>query len=179
MDMLTHIQRMGEYNHWMNQKLYAACAQITPAELGRDRQAFFGSILGTLNHLLVADIVWLKRFAAHPRNFSALKPLESISQPIALNQILHNDFVALRHDRNDLDQIMLNWVNELQPNDLDEILAYQNMKGVAARRPIGALLCHFFNHQTHHRGQLSVLLSQIGIDIGVTDLLEIIPQSEP
>jgi uncharacterized damage-inducible protein DinB len=177
MDLLTHIQRMGTYNHWMNQKLYAACSQITPAELHRDRQAFFGSIFGTLSHLLVADIVWLKRFAAHPRQFPALEPLGRIDPPIALNQILHNDYGELHRDRDNLDNIILAWVNTLQSGDLEAILDYQNMKGVPAQRPIGALLCHFFNHQTHHRGQLSVLLSQAGQDIGVTDLLEIIPQS--
>jgi uncharacterized damage-inducible protein DinB len=72
--------------------------------------------------------------------------------------------------------VICDWVEGLGPDDLDLVVDYQDMQGVPARRQLGSLLCHFFNHQTHHRGQVTTLLSQAGLDVGVTDLLNILPQ---
>jgi uncharacterized damage-inducible protein DinB len=176
MDLLVHVQWMGRYNQGMNAQVYDCAAQLDTIELGRDRSAFFGSILGTLNHLVVADVVWLKRFAAHPVNFAALEPVRSMPQPEALSQIVATDFGVLRSRRERLDRAIVDWAEGLTAADLDLVLDYRNMKGVPARRQLGSLLCHFFNHQTHHRGQVTTLLSQVGLDVGVTDLLEILPQ---
>ena len=73
MERLEHIQLMAAYNQWMNDKLCAAARTLPADELKADRKAFFGSILGTLNHLIVADIIWLKRFARHPRRSRRLR----------------------------------------------------------------------------------------------------------
>ncbi|MBE9029667.1 DinB family protein [filamentous cyanobacterium LEGE 11480] len=176
MNLLTHIQLMAEYNQWMNQKIYATAAALSAEQLQCDCQAFFGSVLGTLNHLMVGDIVWLKRFAAHPVKFLALEPLRGMEQPRSIDQMLYEDFGELRQQREQLDQIVRDWVNDLTEGDLDLVLDYQNMRAVPARRQLGRLLCHFFNHQTHHRGQVTTLLSQFGLDVGGTDLLNITPQ---
>jgi uncharacterized damage-inducible protein DinB len=176
MDLLVHVQWMARYNQGLNTQVYDCAAQLAPIALGRDRGAFFGSILGTLNHLVVADVVWLKRFAAHPVNFAALEPVRSMAQPAALNQMVETDFAALRSRREMLDRAIIDWVEGLTAADLDLLLDYRNMKGVPAQRQLGALLCHLFNHQTHHRGQVTTLLSQVGLDVGVTDLLNILPQ---
>jgi uncharacterized damage-inducible protein DinB len=176
MNLLLHMRWMAQYNQGMNIPVYDCAAQLDAIELARDRGAFFGSILGTLNHLVVADIVWLKRFATHPAQFAALEPLRSLPQPEALSQIMETDFGLLRSRRAVLDRAIVDWVTDLGEADLDLVLDYQNMQGVPARRQLGALLCHFFNHQTHHRGQLTTLLSQAGLDVGVTDLLNILPQ---
>ncbi len=176
MDLLVHVQWMARYNEGMNRQVYDCAAQLDAIELAQDRGAFFGSILGTLNHLVVGDVVWLKRFAAHPVNFAELELVRSMPQPQALNQIVATDFGVLRSRREVLDRAMVDWVEGLTAADLDLVLDYQNMKGIPARRQLGSLLCHFFNHQTHHRGQLTTLLSQVGLDVGVTDLLNILPQ---
>jgi uncharacterized damage-inducible protein DinB len=176
MDLLVHVQWMARYNQGLNTQVYDCAARLDAIELARDRGAFFGSILGTLNHLVVGDVVWLKRFAAHPVNFAALEPVRSMAQPAALNQVVETDFGALRSQREVLDRAIVDWVAGLTAADLNLVLDYGNMKGVPARRQLGALLCHFFNHQTHHRGQVTTLLSQTGLDVGVTDLLNILPQ---
>jgi uncharacterized damage-inducible protein DinB len=176
MDLLVHVRWMGRYNQGMNAQVYDCAAQLDAIELGRDRGAFFGSVLGTLNHLVVADVVWLKRFAAHPVNFAALKTVRSMPQPEALSQMVATDFGVLRSRREVLDRAIVDWVEALTAADLDLVLDYRNMKGVPARRQLGSLLCHFFNHQTHHRGQVTTLLSQVGLDVGVTDLLDRLPQ---
>lgn len=173
--MLSHIRRLASYNRWMNAKVYDAAAKLPAQELARDRAAFFGSIMGTLNHLVVADTIWLKRFASHPAKHPALEPLRAAAMPSALDQILFADLSALRIHREQLDAAIIRWTTELSDADLAHVLHYSNMKGVPARKRFGALLTHFFNHQTHHRGQAGTLLFQAGQDVGVTDLLALIP----
>ncbi|AVE04010.1 damage-inducible protein DinB [Pseudomonas palleroniana] len=174
MNRIEHVALMASYNQWMNQKVYAAAGQLPDAALSADRQAFFGSILGTLNHLALGDTVWLKRFAQHPAGFAALAPLSSIATPTDLKQLAFADIRELSVRRAWLDQLIIDWVNTLREPDLDHRLQYSNMRGVGASKPFFGLLVHFFNHQTHHRGQATTLLSQAGVDVGVTDLLALI-----
>ena len=160
MDLLTHAVRMARYNRWMNEKLYACCAGLTDAQRKEDVGAFFKSIHGTLNHLLLADRVWMGRFTGAP--FAAR----------SLAQELYADFDELRRERARTDGDIVAWAEALRPEQLDGVLAYTSMVNPAPRR-IGMDLAvtHFFNHQTHHRGQVTTLLSQRGIDPGVTDLM--------
>ena len=168
-------QLMAEYNRWMNERIYAACAALSDNELRDDLGAYFGSILGTLNHGLVGDTIWLQRFASHEREFSTLKDMRD-QQPITqLDKRLHNEFSTLLRARTDLDLVIISLCREFDETDFDKILRYNNTQGRSFRRQFGLLVQHFFNHQTHHRGQITTLLSQRGIDVGVTDLLAIIP----
>ncbi len=179
MTMRPHIVRLADYNQWMNAKVYAAAGRLSPEALSADRGAFFGSILATLNHLMVADTVWLKRFAAHPARPAALKAVESLPTPTALNQILFSELAPLQQHREWLDRLIQVWAASLQEADLDQVLDYANMKGVVNRRNVGGLILHFFNHQTHHRGQVTTLLSQAGQDVGPTDLVILVPDEAP
>ena len=169
---------MAQYNRSMNERVYDASATLDAAALTADRGAFFGSILATLNHIAVADTIWLHRFAQHEAGFPALRALSRFPRPSSLTQPLAPDLAGLRAYRRPLDGIIENWVAELTPGHLAGAISYANMAGVQSTRPFGALLQHFFNHQTHHRGQVSTLLFQAGADIGVTDLLAHIPQTE-
>lgn len=174
---LAHLRLLATYNAWMNARVYDAAARLTMQELAADRGAFFGSILGTLNHLVVADTIWLKRFATHPAQHTALEPLRQTAMPTALNQILFAELPALRAHRDRLDATITEWIVGLTDADLQHVLHYANTRGVPAKRHFGTLLIHFFNHQTHHRGQVSTLLMQAGEDVGVTDLLALIPEA--
>jgi uncharacterized damage-inducible protein DinB len=175
-DVLKHIRLMADYNRWMNEKVYASAAKLPASELARDRHAFFGSVLGTLNHVTVGDIIWLKRLGTHPAGHGALAPVRRMEQPAGLDQLLHDDLAALHARRSELDRIIIAWAGELTPADLDHVLDYRNMKGVAQRKLFGSLVLNLFNHQTHHRGQATTLLFQAGEDVGVTDLLALIPE---
>ena len=169
-----HIALMANYNQWMNRKLYDAALTLTDAALAMDRQAFFGSILGTLNHLALGDTVWLKRFAQHPAGFSALAPMQAVATPADLKQLAFADIRELATYRSWLDQLIVDWCHTVQETDLDHRLHYSNMRGVTADKDFFSLLVHFFNHQTHHRGQATTLLTQAGLDVGTTDLLALI-----
>ena len=170
-----HAALLAEYNAWMNAKLYAAAAKLGASELAKDRGAFFGSILGTLNHLVVGDTIWLKRFAAHPSNPAALDPIRALPQPLALNEVLFTDLAALKARRELIDAAIKAWAAALTEADLGHVLHYANSKGVKSQKRMSNLVMHFFNHQTHHRGQATALLFQAGQDVGVTDLLALIP----
>jgi len=153
---------LAEYNRWMNEKLYLVCAEIPDAERRRDRGAFFCSIHGTLNHILLADMLWLDRFYESP-------PRQVLS---ALDAEVCHDFGELRQARADLDAEILEFVAGL---DADWLAQPMTFTSIVSPRPRTFsrwfTLQHFFNHQTHHRGQLTTLISQAGHDPGVTDLL--------
>ena len=169
---------LASYNEWMNTRVYAAAALLPHEELIANRGAFFGSILGTLNHLVVGDRIWLRRFASHPSKHAALKPLDTLPLPKSLDEILFIDLAALVEHRRMLDEVIKNWTESLNDADLSHVLHYTTMKGVVGMKRFSDLLLHFFNHQTHHRGQVSTLLHQAGKDVGVTDLLLLIPNAE-
>jgi uncharacterized damage-inducible protein DinB len=158
------------YNRWMNDKLYALVATLSDEERKRDRGAFFKSIHGTLNHLLLADRAWLARFqgVAAPDGFMA-PGIRS------LDQELYADFQELRRERALTDDKLSAWVSSLVPERLAAPLTYLRL-GQQQRFPLWWAIAHLFNHQTHHRGQLTTLLSQQGLDPGVTDLVAMLRQ---
>ena len=174
MNRIEQMALLATYNQWMNRKVYDAAAKLTDDELRVDRQAFFGSIFGTLNHLTLGDTVWLKRFALHPAGYAALAPLSAIATPPDLKQLAFADLGELAAQRRWLDQLIIDWVHTLREPDLDHRLHYHNMRGDGANKPVASLIVHFFNHQTHHRGQATTLLTQAGLDVGTTDLLALI-----
>lgn len=176
MTLTAHLQLLAQYNDWMNRKLYDAASQLAPDALAADRGAFFGSILGTLNHLVVADTIWLQRMAAHPACAPALQAITAWPAPQRLDEILYADLPSLRQRRSQLDTQIIDFIGSLDEDVLASSLTYRNTRGVPFTRNLHALLVHVFNHQTHHRGQATTLLMQAGVDPGVTDLLALIPE---
>lgn len=176
MSRTNHVCLMATYNEWMNAKIYEAARSLPDEELSADRKAFFGSILGTLNHLATADTVWLKRFARHPANYPALEPVHQLADPQSLDQLLFPTIRELSAHRAWLDRIIVEWARSIAEPDLDHTLHYSSMKGIPADKDFYGLVMHFFNHQTHHRGQVTTLLTQAGVEVGDTDLVILIPQ---
>ena len=177
MSLKNHFELMAGYNRWMNDKVYAAASGLDAAALHEDKGAFFGSVFGTLNHLLVADTIWLKRFADHPAAFRSLAPVRGLPHPYTLAEILHPGFDQLREARRDMDETIVGFCAEASDDAYDHALTYRNRSGQVFVRKFGHLAQHFFNHQTHHRGQVTTLLSQAGIDVGVTDLSAMLPEA--
>lgn len=169
---------MAEYNRWMNERMYQAAATLDAETLTANLGAFFGSILGTLNHIAVADTIWLHRFAQHEATFASLSDLSRFPQPSSLSQSLAPSLWELSDYRRELDALIERLAAELTPEHLSAGITYGNVAGVRSSRNFGALLQHFFNHQSHHRGQASTLLFQSGVDVGVTDLLAVMPRSD-
>jgi len=158
------LNAVTRYNRWMNEKIYGAAATLTDDERKRDQGAYFKSIHGTLNHLLLTDRVWLARFKGVPIADDEMAPgIRS------LDQELYIEFDDLRRERAATDDELAAVMSTLTPTELAAPLVYRRFG-----KPVEATLwwgvAHLFNHQTHHRGQITTLLAQRGHDVGVTDL---------
>jgi len=156
---VEYCQLLARYNRWMNERMYAAAAQLDTAERTRDRGAFFGSIERTLNHILWGDRIWLGRFTG-----------ERFAAP-AFGADMFTDFAELSREREGTDTAILDWAGALTPAWLASALEYRAASdGKLRQLPAWIAATHLFNHATHHRGQVTTLLKQAGCDPGVTDL---------
>jgi uncharacterized damage-inducible protein DinB len=154
-----YCELMARYNRWMNERLYALCAKLPDAERKRDRRAFFGSIHGTLNHLLWGDRMWMGRFTGRP----------CTDPPFGAD--MYADFEELAREREAADRSMLDWAATLSAEWLASTLTYTSkVDGKTRSLPAAVAVIHLFNHGTHHRGQLTALMKQCGVDPGITDL---------
>jgi uncharacterized damage-inducible protein DinB len=157
----AYARMMAGYNRWQNENLYGAADTLSDAARKLQRGAFFGSIHGTLNHLLWGDRMWMSRFAG--TEMPAVGILQSAS--------LHESWDDLKRERAAFDEALIAWTDKLDPRRLEEDLTYYS---VAVKReltkPAALLVAHMFNHQTHHRGQVHCMLTQAGAKPGDTDL---------
>jgi len=146
------------YNRLANETLYEACATLPEEARRRDLGAFFGSMHGTLNHLLLGDRIWMTRFegGTHPST--------------DLDTILFEAFDALRAARMAMDRRIEAFFAALPADFPMREIRYVNNSGFETTDPASVILPHFFNHQTHHRAQVHTMLSQLGQDPPVLDL---------
>ena len=174
-EFLDNYRFLARYNRWMNQRLYAACEALTDAQRKTDQGAFFKSIHHTLTHLVLADKMWLARFANQGIHIPALPP-ELLATPKGSDYTsdLHPDWADLKHIRDTLDAAIEQWLADMSPEFLTSTMHYANTKGVQRAHPTWQAMTHFFNHSTHHRGQVTTLLTQAGVDVGVTDLIALV-----
>ena len=148
--MLSRYRMFAGYNAWCNERLYDAAARVADADYRSDRGAFFKSLHGTLNHLLVGDRIWMRRFTGHG------------DAPSSLDTIVYDDFGQLRAARRLEDERIIRYINGLNEVDLTGTIRYRTVvKPADIEQPLAPALDHFFNHQTHHRGQAHALLSAI------------------
>jgi uncharacterized damage-inducible protein DinB len=156
---VEYCQLLARYNHWMNERLYAAVAGLSDDERKRDRGAFFGSIHRTLAHILWGDRVWLGRFIGVAHTVAAY------------GEDAFPDFAALAREREIADRDLLSWAGSLSASWPASSLEYRAASdGKRRRMPAWVAATHLFQHAAHHRGQVTTLLKQAGVDPGVTDL---------
>jgi uncharacterized damage-inducible protein DinB len=146
--MKSYFESLARYNRWANRRFYDAVAGLSADEIAAPRTGFFPSLLKTLNHLIVTDRIWLSRLTATPDTDAK-----------ALDQIIAADFADLSAQRAALDARIIDFVGDLAPARLGEILVYKTMAGMPYETPVNMVLAHMFNHQTHHRGQAHGMLS--------------------
>jgi uncharacterized damage-inducible protein DinB len=158
--MKAHFQRMAAYNGWANARLYDAVGRLSPAAVAAPRSGFFPSILKTLNHVLVGDAIWMGRLDGTGH-----------AGITSLGQVLHTEFPALKAARVAMDERIIAFVDALAPARLEENLIYRTMAGEQMMTPVDQVLAHFFNHQTHHRGQAHAMLSSTEVAPPSIDLI--------
>ncbi|HVZ30301.1 MAG TPA: DinB family protein [Asticcacaulis sp.] len=166
---------MARYNQWMNGKVLTLTAGLPEADLWADRGAFFKSVMGTLNHICVGDLLWLNRMRGLP-GVGLLTALDDMARPQALTEILYSSVAEYSIARPKLDDLFIAFIAALPVDALDAPFDYHDSRGNPHHKTLGLVLTHVFNHQTHHRGQVTTLLNQMGHDVGVTDLHVMAPE---
>jgi uncharacterized damage-inducible protein DinB len=149
--MKAHFVSLAKYNKWANDRLYSMAAALPDEAYRRDVGAYFASLHGTLNHLLTADRIWLRRLTG------------SGQHPGTLNAILYDDLPSLRAARELEDERLIKMVEALDETAIERALEYATLSGAPQRQPLREILAHLFNHQTHHRGQAHVILTVLGV----------------
>jgi uncharacterized damage-inducible protein DinB len=164
-----YVRMMAAYNAEMNRRLYEAAANLTDDDRRLDRGGFWHSIHGTLAHLYWGDCQWMSRFDGW----------EKPDMPIRHSAEMIEDFDELRARRVRADANIEAWAARIDSAWLAEDLVW--FSGAAQRemrRAKGKLLVHFFNHQTHHRGQAHAMLTACGQQTGDTDLFLVVPDAD-
>lgn len=163
-----HHRRAARYNRWINCSLYTTCSTLSHQDLNLDRGLFFRSINGCWNHLLITDLLWLKRMS---NVYPILEELHGVGFPSQLDGQINDDIQQLWSLRQRVDDVMIRWCDLLRQSDATAVIEYVSTAGDSYAKPLDQILQHLFNHQTHHRGQITAALSMMGIDYGATDLL--------
>jgi uncharacterized damage-inducible protein DinB len=158
----AYVRTMAAYNRWQNRSLYGAADALSDEQRKESRGAFFGSIHGTLNHLLWGDQIWMSRFAGTPT-----PKAKSIKDSVAQ----YESWAELKAAREVFDETIVGWADRLDAAALEgDLTWFSGAAGREVTRPRGLLIAHLFNHQTHHRGQVHCLLTQCGARPEATDL---------
>lgn len=160
MSQITHhVRTLARYNAWANTRLYDAVMTLPAGEAERNRPSFFGSIVNTLNHILVVDRIWLSR-------------IENVDAGVSrLDEILHTDLQALYDARKAFDTHIIRLIDGWDEAQLTGTFRYANLSGETFEQPLHPVLTHVFNHQTHHRGQVHQMLSESGTAPPSIDLI--------
>ncbi|MEL6299666.1 MAG: DinB family protein [Pseudomonadota bacterium] len=162
--MLTtdHIRLLGRYNAWQNQSIFGAADALDDVTRRQDRGAHFGSIHATLNHLLWGDQLWMSRFAGTPKPAPA---------SIALSATYYEDWEKLKLERFSFDETITAWSKDIAADWLaSDLTWFSGAAGREVTKPSWFCVAHFFNHQTHHRGQVHAMLTAAGAKPDDTDL---------
>jgi uncharacterized damage-inducible protein DinB len=149
--MKSHFVMMADYNAWANARLYGMARQLPDEQYRRDVGAYFKSLHGTLNHIMVADLIWLRRLTGVG------------DQPKSLNAIILDDLPSLSTARQQLDRRIIAYVDSLSDAQLEETWDYRMLNGALQSQRRRETLAHLFNHQTHHRGQAHAVLTVLGV----------------
>ena len=149
--MKSHFAMMADYNAWANGRLYRMASRLPDEQYRRDVGAYFKSLHGTLNPIMCADLIWMRRLTG------------AGEQPTHLAAIVFDDLPSLSAARLQEDQRIIAYGESLSDAQMEETWAYQTLNGTPQKQRRREILAHLFNHQTHHRGQAHSILTVLGV----------------
>lgn len=159
--MLVDLPTAARYNAWANKRLYAVAGQLSAEQLAEDRRGFFKSVLGTLNHILLADLIYRERLEKQPTSFTTL------------DEILYTEFEPLRDAQFAQDDWYVSFCQAMDPAELDGTLSFDTVEtGEYFSLPLRMCLTNLFQHQIHHRGQTHHMLSHAGLTPPPLDVVQ-------
>jgi uncharacterized damage-inducible protein DinB len=168
-DLKNHFSFLAQYNQRANTELYDALSRLTEKARQRDCGSWFASLHGILNHVIVTDINWLKRYRVLSGNSLVLHHPLLDSPNLSWVHPLHQEFIALRQDRVIVDELIINWFTEFPEAQYSDIFEYTDSRGMVRQAKVCDAFNFLFVHQTHHRGQIAQVLDQLGIPNNVAD----------
>jgi uncharacterized damage-inducible protein DinB len=169
--MKNVFQAFARYNGSVNQSIIELLKPLTREQITMKTKAYYPSILETMIHNLFADLNWLKRYGGVFRESKALSHRIASSDQKALRQEFESDHTRFFQYRREADEVIVRFIDELEGSKLSSVIKYKNYKGEDQEQDLWKTLLHWFNHQTHHRGQVSVLLDLVGVDHDYSSLL--------
>ena len=167
---------MSLYNQRINTQLMEHCLPLSADILTKNTNSFFPNIISYWNHILFGDLILLGRLAAN--NIGNLSPLDFSELPNAISpqDIYYTNLLDIALLRAKVDSLIIHYCNNLTEEDCDRYITYTTTEGAVITKAVAVITQHIFNHQTHHRGQLTCLLSQAGVDYGCMDLPVIVAE---
>ncbi|MDV5170073.1 DinB family protein [Photobacterium rosenbergii] len=176
MDLSSNFRMLALYNQRMNTQLLGVCRQLSHEQLYQDTESFFPSIMAHWNHILFGDLIMLQRLVTNDLVSVDAAVLDKLPVSRSVNDTFASNLDDLVQLRERVDSIYIDITSNLTSDSCNRIVRYTTIDGQKMERMVGEFLQHLFNHQTHHRGQLTCLLSQFGLDYGCTDLPMIVPE---
>jgi len=170
--MKTIFQALAKYNSSVDQSVIEILSPLSEEKIMTKTKAFFPSIYETSFHIFFSDLFWLKRFRDVFKESNALTGSKLMAlDGKSLRKEIEADYTKLFEYRKQIDKVILQFIEELDENKLKSVFKYKNFKGEDMEGTLWKILLQWFNHQTHHRGQISVLLDMLGVTNDYSSML--------
>jgi len=170
--MKTIFQALAKYNSSVDQSIIEIISPLSKEQIMTKTKAFFPSIYDNLFHIFFSDLFWLKRFKDGFTENKALSGSDLLAlDGKNLRKEIEADYTKLLEYRKQIDKVILQFIEELDENKLKSVFKYKNFKGEDMEGTLWKIFLQWFNHQTHHRGGISVLLDMLGVNNDYSSML--------
>ena len=176
MNLASNFKMLSIYNLRMNAQLLECCNKLPPEKLTVDTKTFFPSIISYWNHLMFGDLIMMNRLAINEIGSLTTIDLDPFPKPVSTKDTYYDNLSDIENVRARIDNLIFEWCSALTDKDCEQSLTYRTTEGKEISRRVSDVIQHMFNHETHHRGQLTCILSFNGVDYGCTDLPMIVPE---
>jgi len=160
----------------MNAQLLDSCSTLSNDLLKKETHSFFPNIISYWNHILFGDLILINRLALNQIGQLSTADLTSFPTAESAQDIYYSNLSDIADLRKQVDELLIQFSNNLTEDECDKHISYTSTEGVSVTKAVADVTQHIFNHQTHHRGQLSCVLSQLGVDYGCMDLPVIVSE---
>lgn len=176
LSLSKNFRMMSLYNQRMNTQLMNICLALSNDLLEKDTHSFFPNIISYWNHILFGDLILVGRLALNEIGMLSPQDLSVFPTPKSPQDTYYSTLSDIAVLRKQADELIMQYCTSLTEEDCEKFITYTTTEGVSITKAVADVTQHIFNHQTHHRGQLTCVLSQFGVDYGCMDLPVIVSE---